>query len=125
MYSVSVENYGDMKFHATARDGGFVMAVNGGGANPVETLLAGLCGCVGHYVRDFLDERKAACKSFTVKGEARQTQDRTRLDGIDLFLDLKGMRFGDEEEEALLKCVEKCKLHNTLKMGCDIRLILV
>jgi uncharacterized OsmC-like protein len=125
MYSVSIENNGDMKFHVTTRDFRFVMGVNGGGANPVDTMLAGLCGCVGHYVRDFLTERKVACASFTLRGEARQTSDQSRLSEIDLFLDLKGVMVRKEEEEALLRHIGKCKVHNTLKAGCDIRLIVV
>lgn len=125
MYSASVENNGDMKFYATTKDGSFEMGINGAGANPVDTLLAGLCGCIGHYVRDFMSEREVACEGFTVKAEARQTQDQTRLSEIDLFLDLKSIKLEKQGEEALLKYVEKCKLHHTLKMGCKISVALV
>lgn len=125
MYSASVENNGDMKFYATTKDYGFVMGVNGEGANPVDTLLAGLCGCIGHYARDFMRERKIACNSFTVKANARQTQDKTRLSEIDLFLDLKSLKLEKQEEGALLKYIEKCKIHNTLKTGCKVSLVLV
>jgi uncharacterized OsmC-like protein len=125
MYSVAVENNGNMKFHATTRDSTFVMGINGGGANPVDTMLAGLCGCVGHYVRDFLTKRNIPCARFTLNGEARQTADQTSLSAIDLFLDLKGATLLEEEEETLLKHVAKCKVHNTLKAGCDVRLMLV
>jgi uncharacterized OsmC-like protein len=125
MYSVSIENNGDMKFYATTQDFSFVMGVNGGGANPVDTMLAGLCGCVGHYVRDFLTEKNVSCDSFTLRSEASPTPDQSRLSEIDLFLDLKGVTVRKEEEEALLRHIGKCKVHNTLKAGCDIRVILV
>lgn len=125
MYSVSVENNGDMKFHATTGDYRFVMGIDGGGANPVDTMLAGLCGCVGHYVRDFFSGKGIACARFTIKGEARQTEDRSRLSGIDLFLNLNGATLDAAEEENLRAHIERCKLHATLKMGCPIRLLLV
>lgn len=125
MYHASVENYGDLKFQAATKNYNFSMAVNGEGANPVETLLAGLCGCIGHYVRDFLSERKLFCPAFAIKAEGRQTEDKSRLSEIDLWLDLKNVRLEKREEADLLKYVEKCKLHNTLKGACKINLTLV
>lgn len=125
MYQAYVENHGDLKFQAVTSDYNFVMALNGEGANPVETLLAGLCGCIGHYVRDFMRERKLSCPSFAVKAEARQTEDKSRLSEIDLWLDMKNGKLEKREEADLLKYVEKCKLHNTLKTACKINLALV
>ena len=125
MYCASVENNGDMRFHATTRDGSFTMAINGNGANPVDTLLAALCGCIGHYVGDFVREQRIPSPGFTVKAEGRQTEDGTMLSAIDLFVELKSIKLENEEKEALLKYVERCKIHNTLKAGCRIRLALV
>jgi uncharacterized OsmC-like protein len=125
MYRASVENNGDMKFYATTKDYSFEMGINGEGANPVDTLLAGLCGCIGHYARDFMLERKIACNSFTVKAEARQTGDKTRLSEIDLLINLKSLKLEKSEEEALLKYVEQCKIYNTLKSGCQVNVDLV
>ncbi len=125
MYNVTVENNGDMRFHAATRDARFVMGVNGGGANPVETVLAGLCGCVGHYVRDFLTANKIDCPAFALRGEGRKSQDARRLSEIDLFLDLKGATLGAPDQEALQRHVEKCTVHGTLREVCAIRLNLV
>jgi len=122
MFSVSVEEKGEMKFYATTRDHAFVMGIGNGGPNPVETMLAGLCGCVCHYVRDFLADSRIECESFMVRGDARQTEDRSRLSSIDLFIDLGGVR---AEMTTLRSYIEKCKVYNTLKAGCDIRLVLV
>jgi uncharacterized OsmC-like protein len=124
MYSVEIQNHGDMKFHATTRDFSFVMGVNGGGANPVDTVLVGLCGCVGHYVRDFLTNRKIACANFIIRGEAKTTKDQARLSEIDIQLDLQGVKVEKQEEEALLKHVCQCKVHNTLSAVCDIKMVL-
>ena len=60
MYAVTIENRGDARFHATSRGHEFVIGPQGAGANPGDTLLAALCACVGHYVRQFLKGRELA-----------------------------------------------------------------
>ena len=122
MYKVLVENRGDERFEATTSHAGFVMGVNGKGANPVETVLAGLCGCVGHYVRDFLTERGIDYAAFTLRGEGRKSPDGKRLGEIDLSLDLKGATLTEHDAEALQRHVERCTVHATLREVCTIRL---
>jgi uncharacterized OsmC-like protein len=52
MYTAMTDNHGDSRHYATTKDHTFVIDTEGKGANPVETLLAGLCGCLGHWIRD-------------------------------------------------------------------------
>lgn len=124
MYRVLVENRGDNRFEATTSDAAFVMGVNGRGANPVETVLAGLCGCVGHYVRDFCIGHGIDCPAFTLRGEGRKAPDMKRLGEIDLFLNLEGTTLNERDTEALQRHVEKCTIHATLREVCTIRLSL-
>jgi uncharacterized OsmC-like protein len=60
MYSVSIENKGDSRHYARTGEYVFTIDTEGRGANPVETLLAGLCGCVGHWTREPLYGNRVA-----------------------------------------------------------------
>ena len=124
MYKVFMENSGDNRFMATTSDANIAMGLNGGGANPVETMLAGLCGCVGHYVRDFYSGRGIDCPAFTLRCEGRKTPDGKRLGEIDLFLNLKETALTEQNKDALQNHVEKCTIHATLREVCTIRLSL-
>ncbi len=42
MYSASIENIGDSRHFAATKDYSFVIDTAGTGANPIETVLAGL-----------------------------------------------------------------------------------
>src|SRR5512143_27905 len=65
MYKASIENKGDSKYYVTTRHAGFVLDTEGNGANPIDTLLASLCGCIGHYVRDYLVDQQIAHSGFS------------------------------------------------------------
>ncbi len=121
-YSAAVENRGDSTYVATTRHGTFVMSTGGRGPNPVDTLLASLSGCIGHYVHDFLRDRKLANGGFTVNASATSTSDGARLAVIDVTIDVKGTVLDGRQRQELLLAAEHSKIHNTLKAGCDIRL---
>jgi uncharacterized OsmC-like protein len=120
MYKATVENWGDSRFLATTRHSSFAMDTQGKGANPVDTLLAALCGCVGHYVRDFLGDKAVALPGFGVTAEATATEDQSKLASISVRIDLGSVRLGDAREAELLAIVGKCKVLGTLKVGCPI-----
>lgn len=121
MYWAAIENRGDSKHHATTRHGSFVLDTEGNAPNPVDTLLASLCGCVGHYVRDYLREQGIAPPKFAIEAEAAPTRDNTRLAGIDIFIDLKGTELDERQKSDLLKYVERCKVLITLTSGVAIQ----
>ncbi len=121
-YSAVVENRGDSTYVATTRHGTFVLSTGGRGPNPVDTLLASLSGCIGHYVHDFLHERKLANDGFTVSANATSTPDGARLAVIEVTIDIRGAALDVRQRQELLLAAEHCKVHNTLKAGCDIRL---
>jgi uncharacterized OsmC-like protein len=121
-YSASVENNGDSTFQATTRHSTFLMGTAGRGANPIDTFLAGLCGCLGHYARDYLREQEIAADGFTVKAGATPTPDGKRIAEIDVRIDVAGARLDDRQRAELAARAERCKIHNTLKACADVRL---
>jgi uncharacterized OsmC-like protein len=125
MYEAKVENRGDTRYHATTSGGhAFVMGTNGSAANPVDTVLAGLCACVGHYVRDFLHERRLASHGFAVEAEAESTPDGSRLASIAVWIDLRDAPLDDAGRAQVLVAAARCKVHNTLKAACPLTLAL-
>jgi uncharacterized OsmC-like protein len=122
MYSAAITNKGDSRHYASTKDYNFVIDTEGKGAHPIDTLLASLCGCIGHYVRDYMRERRIACEGFTVTAEAEAARDKLRLSDIRVSIDLKGTPLDGHSKVELLKYVEHCKVHNTLKANSSIRI---
>jgi uncharacterized OsmC-like protein len=121
MYAITIENQGDARYHATSRGYAFVLGPQGAGANPGDTLLAALGGCIGHYVRQFLHERGIAAGGFGIHATAESTPDERRLASIDVRIDLGRATLPEGARADLLAYVERCKIHNTLKAACPVR----
>ena len=121
-YSASVDNSGDSTFQATTRHSTFLMGTAGRGANPIDTFLAGLCGCLGHYARDYLREHDIAADGFSVKAGATATPDGARIAEIDVRIDIAGARLDARQRAELVATADRCKIHNTLKACCDVRI---
>jgi uncharacterized OsmC-like protein len=124
MYAMTIENRGDARYHATSHGYAFVLGPEGAGANPGDTLLAALCGCMGHYVRQFLKERGKAAGGFAIHAEAQSTRDETRLARIDVRIDLGRLPLDERERVELLDRAERCKIHNTLKAAVAVNVSL-
>lgn len=77
MYSASIVNKGDLQYHAATKDYRFLMGEDGG--NPIDVLLASLCACVGHHVRDRLVEQKIAFSALTVKADGSLAGDKLSI----------------------------------------------
>jgi uncharacterized OsmC-like protein len=120
MYAITIENRGDARYHATSRGYAFVLGPQGAGANPGDTLLAALGGCVAHYVRQFLSERGIASNGFGIHATAEATPDERRLASIDVRIDLGHSTLREVARAELLAYVERCKIHNTLKAACPV-----
>lgn len=124
MYVATIENRGDARYHATSKGYGFVLGPEGQGANPGDTLLVALSGCIGHYVRQFLRERRIPFNGFSLAARGDSTADATRLARIDVRIDLGRLELGERDEAALLAYVERCKIYNTLKAACPVEVAL-
>jgi uncharacterized OsmC-like protein len=123
MYSAMIDNHGDTRCYTTTKDYAFVIDTEGNGANPVDTLLAGLCGCLGHWVRDFLRSEGTDNPGFTVKADGTPTDDRRRLARIEVEIGLKGAGLDESRRGELAKHMENCILYNTLKANSPIDIV--
>ncbi len=124
MYAVTLENRGDTRYHATSRGYEFVLGPQGSGANPGDTVLAGLCGCVGHYVRQFLQERRLASRGYAIEAEAESTPDESRLASIAVWIDLRDTPLDEAGQAQLLAAAARCKIFKTLQAACPVTLAL-
>jgi uncharacterized OsmC-like protein len=121
MYKASIENRGDTRSYATTRHASFVLDTSGNGANPIDTLLASLCSCMGHYVRDYLLDQPIGQSGFSVHAAAGVASDEASLAEIQVRIDLGKMKLDGEQTTALLKFVENCKVHKILKENPGVR----
>jgi uncharacterized OsmC-like protein len=114
MYQALIENRGDTQFHATTRHATFVLDTEGHGAHPVDTLLASLCSCLGHYVRDYLVANGIAHRGFSLAAAAGVAPDKISLGDISVSIDLREVSLPPRQTAELLTFVEKCKVHRIL-----------
>lgn len=124
MYKASIENRGDSRSYAATRHASFVLDTQGNGANPVDTLLASLCGCMGHYVRDFLTGQRIAHPVFAITAEAGVTPDKARLTEIRVCVDLGEVKLNDRQATDMLTFIRNCKVHNILNDGPGVTISL-
>lgn len=117
MYKASIENRGDSKYHATTRHSAFVLDTGGEGSNPIDTLLASLCGCIGHYVRDYMVDRQIGHSGFSIDADAGVTQNKAGLAVINVRIDLNEVKLDDRQAAEMLEFVENCKVHKILKIN--------
>ena len=55
-------------------------------------------------------------------GEDLVGPDGARLAAIDVVIEVKGADLNHTQRADLVRAAEQCKIHNTLKAGCEIRL---
>ncbi len=120
MYESRIENRGDATFHATSRGYAFQLGPKGQGANPGDTLLAALCACVGHNIREFLGWHGVASTGFAIAAEAQATPDESRLARVDVRIDLGVATLRDATRAALLAHAQRSRIHNTLEAACPV-----
>jgi len=124
MYKASIENRGDSRSYAKTRHADFVMDTDGNGANPVDTLLASLCGCLGHYVRDYLIEHQVIYEGFIINSDANVTPDKSQLDKINVHINLKDIVLTDQQSGELLNYLNNCKVNKILKINPGVAISL-
>jgi len=125
MYSASIKSDGDSKYHAATRHYEFVIGTDGRGANPIDTVLAGLCGCVGHYTAEYFRGEGIDPGGFGVKAEADLTEDRRRLSDINVEIVMEEGMFDERRKEELLAFVRNCPVHNTLTANSRVKFTLI
>ena len=120
MYRASVDNEGDRQYRASTKGGGFLMGE--GGVSPIDALLASLCACVAHHLRDHLAAQGGTCSRLTVTANASLAPDKLSLATIALGVEVAGRALTDRQKEDLLRQAGRCPIYNTLKDCADVRL---
>ncbi len=95
------------------------------GPTPTELFVAGLASCVGFYAERFLVRHGLSTAGLGVDCGFEMSEDHpARVASIDLRLRLPA-GFPEERRPALGRVVEHCTVHNTLRLGTEVRIGLV
>jgi len=121
MYTVVVENNGSQHYRATSR--GYEFLMGQGGANPVETLLAGLSACVAHHVLSRLIARQIAFAALVVKADAELEEDGLAIARVGLCIDLRDAAMTTAERDDLAAQARLCPLYNTLAKAAAMEIV--
>lgn len=115
MYHAKVENRGDCRYFAKTRHSSFTLDTEGKEVNPIDALLASLCGCVGHYVRDYMIDSRISNSGFTVQANTDAAKNENRLEKINVRIDVTGQSLTEEQRSEMLKYVDRCKVVGIVK----------
>lgn len=124
MFSASIKNEGDSKYHVVTKNYTFDISTDSQGAHPIETVLAGLCGCMGHFTRDYLQTEDITGGEFSVTAESDILEDGPRLSAITITINIKDIALDDGQKKDLLQFIRRCPVYNTLKANSEIKVIL-
>jgi putative redox protein len=124
---VIAEYLGNTKFEVEARGHRVICdqpADNGGadeGMTPPEFLLTSLATCAAYYAAQFLKTRGLNATGLRVRVEADKTLKPARLASFRIEVAVPGLEA--RYEEALLRAVKACLIHNTLQSAPAIEVI--
>ncbi|MBU1148369.1 MAG: OsmC family protein [Candidatus Omnitrophica bacterium] len=126
MYNVSIVNSGSSDFQVLSEGQGFKLDTKGSGASPSAAFLASLGACIGVYLRKYFHGAKIESKGFDIKVEADfEKEPRYHFQEINVSIDLKGLELEERRKQALLRFVENCPVHNTIKSNPDVKIKIV
>jgi len=126
MYSVDIVNKGDSGFEVRSKDYEFSIDTKGNGVTPSDALLASLGTCIGVYMRKYAEGAKIGLKEFSIKVEAEfKKEPRYHFRKINVYVDLKGLMLDEGRKQALLRFVNNCPVHNTLKSSPEVNISIV
>lgn len=120
LYQASAESWGGTRFIATTRHSSFVTDTQGKGANPFDTLLAALCSCMGHYVREHLAARGAPQTAIRVVTVSDTARDASAIEAISVRIEVGAGPLAPEEQAEILARAERCKIYGTLRHACRV-----
>jgi uncharacterized OsmC-like protein len=124
VYSASIENRGGTQSFAKTGTYEFVIDTEGKGANPIDTLMAALAGCISHQLQTYFREHRIPAAGFRVRATSELTADKTRLSDINIRVCLKDTAVEPENEAGVLECVQLCKIYCTLSPNSQISIAL-
>jgi uncharacterized OsmC-like protein len=95
------------------------------GPTPTELFVAGLASCAGFYAERFLVRHGLPTAGLAVDCGFEMSEDHpARVVSIDVRLRLPA-GFPEERRAALGRVVEHCTVHNTMRLGTEVRIGLV
>jgi uncharacterized OsmC-like protein len=95
------------------------------GPTPTELFVVGLATCVGFYAERFLRRHGLPVDGLAVDCDFTMGEDRpARVTSVDVRVRLPA-GFPEERRPALDRVVEHCTVHNTLRLGAEVRIGLV
>jgi uncharacterized OsmC-like protein len=107
------------RFHRVVCDQPFDEGGSDTGMTPPEMMLAALGCCAMHYASEYLTARHLPLGEIGLRITAEKGGRPTRLTDIAIEIDAPGL--GIRAREGLLKSVEACLLHRTLKDPPKVR----
>lgn len=125
-HMVVQSDYGD-RFQATVRGHRLVIdqpVSHGGtdtGPTPTELFVAGLASCVGFYAERYLRRHNLTAEGLRVECAFSFADDRpTRVGSVTLAVHAPALPAS--RREAFLAVIEECTVHNSIRMGPDVRI---
>ncbi|MFH0888546.1 MAG: OsmC family protein [Planctomycetota bacterium] len=127
MYRVEVTNTdSNSAFKVKSKDYEFIIDTKGKGITPPDTLLASLGGCIGVYLRKYLEGYKLAIDDFSITVESNLSGNQpVSFKDINVSIDLKGLQIDEHKQARLLEFIKNCPIHNTLEAKPRIGIKLV
>jgi uncharacterized OsmC-like protein len=108
------------RFHRVVCDQPFDEGGNDTGMTPPELMLAALGCCAMHYGSEYLKARHLSPAEVELRVTAEKGARPSRLTEIAIEIDAPGL--GIRAREGLLRAVEACLLHRTLKDPPKVRI---
>lgn len=94
------------------------------GPTPTELFVAGLASCVGFYAARFLSRHDIAPTGLAVDCAYEMSTDRpARVSRVTLDVRLPA-GFPEQRREALMRVVEHCTVHNSIRMAPEVEIAL-
>lgn len=126
MYEVEVVNKGSGILEIKSQGEERRMDLDGDGMHPPDVLLESLAECIGVYVRSYFRGMKQALSGFRIKawGELEGGKGTSRFEKISVEVALNGVELDEMHMRALHRFVENCAVHNTLKSGPSVDIVI-
>lgn len=122
MYRVEVTNTKNSMFNVKSKGHEFTIDIAGNGVTPPDTLLASLASCIGVYIRKYAEGTNLALKPFKIKSEAEFSKEKpVCFREINVEIDFCENELDEKRKASILRFVQNCPVHNTLKAGPEMK----
>jgi len=125
MYEVSVENPGVSVFAVKSEGHQIDIDTKGGGMSPSAVLLVSLGSCIGEYVNEYLEGTHIPSNGFTVSVAAEFAHEKpvsSRSIKEVIKMNVEGL--DEKRKEGIVRFINNCPVHNTLKDNPEIKTVL-